>query len=132
MATLEQNIREFAVAFDIQVSKAKDIQLNHYRAAVWAVFEQLVYTTPQYSGKAAANWNIGINAPDYSFDDGMGDKDETTVNKKTGWTRVDSVNPRHTGDNKWAEESLARNRIKKLKISKNFVCNCRKENAPKV
>jgi hypothetical protein len=109
-------------------AKGAGVSLEHFRAAVWAVFVQLVYTTPQFSGKAAANWNIGINSPDLEFDPDMGEQMDV-VAAKSGGMKFTTITPRQQGDNKWAEESLERNKRKRNLIMSNtrvFITNATK------
>lgn len=111
MATSKQNLFKAHQAIDALGVKAEGIILKHYRAAIWAVFTQLVLTTPQFSGRAAANWNIGIDAPDFSVDYDMGEQ-QVVVPAKSGGHKITSFTPRHMGDMKWAEESLERNKYR--------------------
>jgi hypothetical protein len=89
------------------MDRVEAASLDHFRRAVWAVFQELVYTTPQFSGKAAANWNIGLGSPDFSVDESMGEKPEDLATY-AGIT----LGARHVGDNKWASEALEANKYK--------------------
>lgn len=109
---------EFNRALDAVGEKYEGVTLPHFRAAVWAVFERLVYTTPQFSGRAAANWNIGLDAPDFSFDPDMGEQMEI-LDKNDGSGSYTSIRALHVGHEKWAEESLERNRYKLQLIKSN-------------
>lgn len=102
----------------------KEVSLVHFRIAVWALFQELVYTTPQFTGKAAANWNIGLGAPDLSVDDSLGERPEDKKAKDGHAYQL--LVARHVGDRKWAEESIERNRFKPGRILTNtrvFISN---------
>ena len=91
------NVARALTAFAL---KAEDVTLRRFRRAVWAVFTRLLDTTPQFSGRAVANWNIGVDTPDLTFEDDVGDFDE-------------SVSPigsaRQVGDQGWIEYAKAKN-----------------------
>ena len=94
--------RDIAVA----IARVEDAPVALFRRVVWQIFERIVLQTPQYSGRAVANWNLGINAPDLSFDPGMGDELELT-----GSGYVNNKLARKRGDMKWASEALDRARF---------------------
>lgn len=105
-------------ALNAFAAKAEETTLRRYRRAVWAVFTRLLDTTPQFSGRAVANWNIGIDAPDLTFNDELGDRD---------WGanyRADIA--REVGDPLWINKAKERNepRLKLIKSrSKVFITN---------
>lgn len=45
-----------------------------YRKMVWAVFKRILEATPQWSGKAVANWNLSIGEPNMTWDPTLGDE----------------------------------------------------------
>ena len=112
-----------AKALDAFALKAEDVTLRRFRMAVWAVFTRLLDTTPQFSGRAVANWNIGVDTPDLTFQDDVGDMDE-------------SVSPlgdaRKVGDRGWIEYAMANNRPR-LKLitsrSRVFISNATRGDA---
>lgn len=81
--------------------KADGVILRRYRMAVWAVFTRILDTTPQYTGRAVANWNIGVGSPDLTFDDDVGDLDESVS---------PMGDPRKVGDRGWIDYAIARNK----------------------
>lgn len=87
---------------ELAMAKIEEAPVALYRKTVLEIFTRIVMQTPQYTGRAVANWNIGINSPDMSFDPGMGGAHEMT---KGGHIRTAS---HEKGDPKWAEESLER------------------------
>ena len=112
-------------AIDKVFAKAEGVALEQYRKAVWAVFVELVYTTPQFSGRAAANWNIGVDAPDFTVDYSLGEQPDIVDNKKNDGAHIAS-SPKRVGDNKWASEALERNKYKLRQIkskSKVYISN---------
>ena len=108
---------DFNRAIDAASERADDISVKEFRKAVWAVFEELVLTTPQYSGRAAANWNIGIDQPDFSVDYNLGEQEDVVPAKKGGH-KIEFISPRHVGDMKWAEETFQRNKHKLRQITR--------------
>ena len=88
---------------DIEVAMAKieEAPIAAFRKVVLQVLTRILYQTPQYSGRAVANWNVGINAPDLSVDQNMGDD---LNQSKSGHTTP----TRQKGDKKWIAESLER------------------------
>lgn len=87
----------------LAITRLEEAPIALYRQVVWQIFERIVMQTPQYSGRAAANWNLSINSPDMSYDAGMGDDLELT-----GAGYVNNKLAREKGDMKWASESLQR------------------------
>lgn len=49
---------------DLWVRRVEEQFVADYRGLIWETLRELVLTTPQWSGHAAANWNIGIDEPD--------------------------------------------------------------------
>lgn len=91
------NVAKALTAFAL---KAEDVTLRRFRRAVWAVFTRLLDTTPQFSGRAVANWNIGVDTPDLTFEADVGDLDET-------WGGAGDA--RQVGDQGWIEYAKAKN-----------------------
>lgn len=113
----KDNFFAAAKAIDALGERFEEVSLEHFRAAVWAVFTKLVYTTPQFSGRAAANWNIGIDAPDFSVDYDAGEQMEIVPAKAgAGHEKFSTFKPLHTGHNRWAEFALDNNRYKRRLI----------------
>jgi len=93
------------VASDIKLAmdRIEEAPVALYRKVVWEIFTRIVNETPQFTGRAVANWNLGINSPDLSFDPNMGDEHDTTASG-----RIRSDSGRHKGDQKWAVEATQR------------------------
>lgn len=49
---------------DLWVKRVDEMHVEQFRDLIWATFLRLLKQTPQFSGHAAANWNIGVGAPD--------------------------------------------------------------------
>jgi hypothetical protein len=125
MAKLVKNLFNFNQAIDAIGRKVEGVELGHYRKAVWAVFQELVLTTPQFSGRAAANWNLGVDSPDMSFDASLGEQGEIK-DTKDGTGSYISLSARRVGDLKWAEVAFDRNKYKLRQIkstSRVFITN---------
>lgn len=109
---------------DVWLEKTKQTSLKHYRDAVWAIFRRILQTTPQWSGKAVANWKICIDTPDFSPVPGVG-SDYEIKTAKAGHDYL-SFNPRHMGNNYWIDYAETANKPKLFLIkgkSKVFICN---------
>lgn len=83
------------------MKKVEEAPIAQFRDFVWAVFVEILVQTPQWSGKAVANWNIGVGSPDYNWDDNVGDKVDL-------W----ATNARQKGDQEWIEYAKFRNHDK--------------------
>lgn len=60
---------------DLWVKRVESMYVEQYRDLIWATYLRLVKQTPQFSGHAAANWNIGIGAPDsHVYDETLKDE----------------------------------------------------------
>lgn len=101
--------------------KPQQVAIAHFQQAVWAVFCKIVYATPQWSGKAVANWNIGLGAPDFSVDEQAGEGGGVKT-----FAAGSKFSPRQAGDPKWAEFAKDMNKYKIRKIGVNtkvFISN---------
>lgn len=87
---------------NLALTRLEESPIALYRQAIWEIFTRIVMQTPQFTGRAAASWNLGINSPDLSFDAGMGDDLKFS---EAGWLKKSN---REKGDRKWASESLER------------------------
>lgn len=85
---------------DVWVNQVEDSTTNEYRAQVEGLFNYILETTPQASGRAVANWKIGINQPDNSYDPAMGDQPDIATNKG-GEAYHRRIQFRQKGDKKW-------------------------------
>lgn len=99
-----KNLDEVNRGIDFWIKRVEQKPVEFYRKIAWDVFLRLTLKTPQWSGRAVANWRIGIGAPDYSFDPDLGDQD-------AGIENLSTYTAREQGDTKWIE--VARRREKK-------------------
>lgn len=65
------NMGQVNTGLDLMVVKTKQMALDTYKDFIWEVFKRILRETPQWSGKAVANWNISVDAPDYSYSDNL-------------------------------------------------------------
>jgi hypothetical protein len=87
-----------------------------YKEMVWDLFLTVVRETPQWSGKAVANWNISIGSLGAEYDDNLGDDDFDVV--PTG-SILKVIAPHHKGDTQWERVAWNRNRpiVKSIKLN---------------
>lgn len=97
-----RNRPKFLSQHELQVRQVEGVATAQYREFVWALFRRIVNSTPQWSGKAVANWNLSVGAPDYSFNSSYGDPTEIVNGNFEA--------PHEKGDRKWINHCLARNR----------------------
>lgn len=93
------DLGRFFTGYNAVVRRTKDWAhtMPEYRQFVWGVFCRILGETPQWSGKAVANWNLSVGGPDLDWDPNVGDK-------------VDIWGSAHQrGDAKWIEYAKARN-----------------------
>lgn len=97
---------EINMGVDLWLKRVESVYVDEYRSIVWSVFLRILRQTPQFTGKAVANWNIGVGQPDYSFDSSYGD-DPLRIEGDTS-----SVAPNRRGDSKWIGVAMRRNKPK--------------------
>lgn len=100
--------RRIESTLDAWVDKAQERSLSQFRAGVWALFNELLLQTPQGSGRAVANWKIGLDAPDTSVEANVGDPHEV-IGTKDGGSYV-RWGHRKRGDPYWIEYARDQNR----------------------
>lgn len=100
--------RRIESTLDAWVDKAQERSLSQFRAGVWALFNELLMQTPQGSGRAVANWKIGLDAPDTSVETDVGDPHEV-IGTKSGGAYV-RWGHRKKGDPHWIEYARDQNR----------------------
>jgi hypothetical protein len=61
-----RNVPDFIKKLEAAVLNMEREANQVYRGFVTATFHRLLTETPQWSGNAAANWNVGINGSDFS------------------------------------------------------------------
>lgn len=84
---------------DLWVKQVPNLLTQDYRDLVYDILKRLVSVTPQFSGKAVANWNVSIGSPNFDWDEDLGDDIEPTLGEA-----------HKMGDRKWANIALRRNK----------------------
>jgi hypothetical protein len=93
-----KNLPQALGGVDLTFKKLQEMPSEVFRDYVWQVFLRVLRETPQWSGKAAANWNLSIGSPNFNFDDTLGDA-------------VDLHGVAHArGDERWLRVARARNK----------------------
>jgi hypothetical protein len=109
-----KNPFEVNMGVELTMKRVREAPVDAFREIVWLTFCRILEQTPQWSGKAVANWNIGVGAPDFSYDPDVGEK----------LGRYDLALQR--GDNEWIEYAKFRNAPKIREIRRDlkvFICN---------
>lgn len=96
-----RNVMTVNTGVDLAMKKVRDMAADQYRDFVWEVFNRILLQTPQFSGKAVANWNLSIGSPNFTYEDSRGDQ----VDWLTGATR-------ERGDQRWIK--VARDRARRV------------------
>lgn len=105
---------------ELFIKRVGDMYVKHYREVAWAVFVEVLRQTPQYTGRAVANWKLTVGSPDYDFDPDLGDK----IVSIAGDQGIDSAYYR--GHPKWIEYAMNANLFKVAQIkrdSKVYITN---------
>lgn len=115
------NRKMFEGELGFWANQYRGMAVQTFRDYVWEVFKRILRETPQYTGKAVANWNLSIGAPDFSFDPNLGDEPEFM----SPWAPFSSA-VHEKGDERWMR--IARDRARPIKNSirsrdKVFICN---------
>jgi len=106
----------FTEGIDLWVTRTDEMFVEEYRDLVRRIFRRILVNTPQYSGKAVANWSIGVGAPDETQYVAHGDAPEVTFSGRDG--RV-TLHPRHqVGSPEWIAVAEARNEPKLALITR--------------
>lgn len=114
--SLVKNPDKISRGIDLWIGQVRNVSVAQYQDFVWEVFKRILRESPQYSGKAVANWRLGIGGPDLSFDDSLGDEEAVdVVEDKNGQHRSTAVATREKGDEKWAR--VARDRARKVMLA---------------
>lgn len=101
---LVTNIKKSVAGVDLMLKRVEDGFVGRYRDVVWLTFCRILENTPQFSGRAVANWQIGVGAPDKTFDPSLGEPELALLH-----SHGDSRGAHHKGDKQWIEEAKRRN-----------------------
>jgi len=116
---IARGIDELNMGVDLWLKRNEEMFIADFRKLVWNLFMRILRETPQYTGKAVANWNIGVGAPDFSFHYEDGDKPKLVESAPMPGSPMSSpmggsvLAPQHErGDEKWIKVAKDRNRHK--------------------
>ncbi len=97
------DLYRFNQGIDLWLKQVKTMSTQQFQGLVWDVFLRIVRETPQWSGKAVANWNISVGSPDLDVHVDVPEID------------LGTDIPFQKGDRKW--ETVAWNRNRPIKNS---------------
>lgn len=123
---MSTNAAEFNNGIDMWLRHVRGMSTQMYQEMVWDLFLTVVRETPQWSGKAVANWNISVGDLGLEYDDSLGDSDiveRSSLYENDSFTRGA---PHEKGDTKWMRVAWNRNRpiMKSIKLNdKVFIYN---------
>lgn len=103
MSGAVSNIDALIRSLDVWVRQVEMSTVKQFRDEAKSIFMTLLETTPQASGRAVANWKIGINEPSNSFESDVGDQEIREAGPYAPAAFSHSVHPRQKGDPKWIE-----------------------------
>lgn len=105
---------------DAEIHRIRDVHMAHWRDIVWVTFCRILENSPQFTGKAVANWRIGVGSPDHTFDPTLGDHEYVLLfrgNEFKGRGKKRRVATHVKGDQKWIEVAKRINAPKMLEIT---------------
>lgn len=114
MGAAASEIFRLSRGVDLWLKQTQTMARDQFQKLVWDVFLRIVRETPQYTGRAVANWNISVGHPDMTVYVEPPDIDSVT---DIPWQR---------GDRKWETVAWNRNRPKMREIKltdKVFISN---------
>lgn len=100
------NAEQFGKRLDVWVTQVEKTTTAKFRSESLSLFKFILETTPQASGRAVANWKIGINAPDTSWESDVGDQPEILDTKSGDGAYLHRIQFRQKGDPKWIKYAL--------------------------
>lgn len=101
-----KNLDKLNKRLDVWVDQVETTTTNKFRREALSMFKFLLETTPQATGRAVANWRVGINTPNKGWNPNLGDEQQI-VERKDGtgsykkWTTY-----RAAGDPEWINHAL--------------------------
>lgn len=105
-----KNQAEFNQGIDLWLRRTQSVYVKYYREIVWQTFLRILEKTPQFTGRAVANWNLSVGQPDFSYNDDLGDE----VSGSAGDGGRHEAHRR--GHRKWINYAIARNEPKLAEI----------------
>jgi hypothetical protein len=109
----------FDKSVDLAINRVREALVEEYRSVVTEIFMRLLEQTPQFTGRAVAHWEIGINGFATFRDDSLGDEVNilTGRHKKDGtFYKQDAAHKK--GDPEWMQVALDRNLPKIARIKR--------------
>lgn len=104
-----KNLPQALAGVDLRFAKVQEMPSEAYRNFIWDVFLRILRETPQWSGKAVANWNLSIGSPNMNYDNSLGDEIGALGNS----FQVGALGATHQrGDERWMR--VARNRARPI------------------
>ena len=96
---------EIQTAIGAYAKRLQHQSTEAYKDYVWHLFTTILENTPQYSGKAVANWVLRVGSPDLTYDPSFGD--EPQIAMVDGGMQI--VPTRQKGDREWILKAIQRN-----------------------
>lgn len=115
----QSDLKAFNNGVEVWLKHVRAASTDHFKEMVWDLFKTVIRETPQWSGKAVANWNISVGSVGLEYDDSLGDDDEVVQTSAFHNNHYRSVAAHEKGDRKWATVALNRNRptLRALKLN---------------
>lgn len=101
-----KNIDRLNDGVELMIRRVGSMYVGYFREVVWAVFVEILKQTPQYTGRAVANWRIGVGQPDDDYEPDLGDK------VKFNWWDKGEDFAHEKGDTKWILYAMHSNEFK--------------------
>lgn len=127
----QKSVADSARFLSFHVERYKHHSTMYFRKVVWEVFLEILYQTPQFSGRAVANWNLSVGAPDFTFEPWAGDDQSMTsvlepAGSKFAGANISHAGVREKGDLTWIDYAIGKNesRLQQIELhSKVFITN---------
>lgn len=108
--TRVRNLAAVQSKLDVWVKQVERTTTREFRNACGSLFMELLKTTPQWSGRAVANWKVGVGAPDMSWEADVGDP-APEKQRKDGTSYRATYSTRQTGDAYWIDYAWTMNKV---------------------
>jgi hypothetical protein len=103
---LIKNSDKFSGRLTAWVNQVEATSTKKFRRQALSLFKFLLETTPQASGRAVANWKVGINRPNNDWNPNLGEQDELVERKDGTGAYKRWVTFHQKGDRKWIDHAL--------------------------
>ncbi len=109
----------FDKSVDLAINRVREALVEEYRRVVELIFLELLDQTPQFTGRAVAHWEIGINGFATFRDDSLGDEVNILIGQRNpNGTFVAQDAAHKKGDPKWQQIAYDRNMPKIARIKR--------------